>query len=119
MQPPLTSDHMSRLAAAQLRRLRVLQVEATADSDDTDTADVFTAVAQLLMTRAYATGRVLVNASLQYLGIAFSFAYGVLLFDDRITAMALAGMTLIVGAGFAASLLHDEVAKHNQHTTDT
>ena len=56
-------------------------------------------VAQLMMTRAYATGRTLVNASLQYLGIAWSFAYGVLLFDDPVTALAIAGMLLIVGAG--------------------
>ena len=38
---------------------------------------------QMMMTRAYAIGRVLSNASLQYLGIAFSFAYGVLLFEPR------------------------------------
>ena len=62
-------------------------------------------VAQLLMTRAYSTGRILVIASLQYLGIAFSFGYGVLLFADRVTWMALAGMILIVGAGLAATLL--------------
>jgi drug/metabolite transporter (DMT)-like permease len=62
-------------------------------------------VAQLLMTRAYAIGRPLVNASLQYLGIAFSFAYGVLLFDDRVTAMAVTGMLLIVGAGVQAARL--------------
>ncbi|HWH83945.1 MAG TPA: DMT family transporter [Burkholderiaceae bacterium] len=62
-------------------------------------------VAQLLMTRAYSTGRTLVIASLQYLGIAFSFGYGVLLFSDRVTWMALAGMLLIVGAGIAATLL--------------
>jgi drug/metabolite transporter (DMT)-like permease len=62
-------------------------------------------VAQLLMTRAYAIGRPLVNASLQYLGIAFSFAYGVLLFDDRVTFMAMAGMLLIVGAGVQAARL--------------
>ena len=62
-------------------------------------------VAQLLMTRAYATGRTLVIASLQYLGIAFSFGYGVLLFADRVTWMALAGMLLIVGAGLGATLL--------------
>ena len=61
--------------------------------------------AQLLMTRAYSTGRTLVIASLQYLGIAFSFGYGVLLFSDRVTWMALAGMALIVGAGIAATLL--------------
>jgi len=62
-------------------------------------------VAQLMMTRAYGTGRTLVNASLQYLGIAWSFAYGVLLFDDRVTVFAAAGMLLIAAAGLSASLL--------------
>ena len=67
-------------------------------------------VAQLMMTRAYATGRTLVNASLQYLGIAFAFVYGVLLFNDRVTWMALAGMLLIVGAGLSATLLRSRSA---------
>jgi S-adenosylmethionine uptake transporter len=67
-------------------------------------------VAQLMMTRAYSTGRTLVNASLQYLGIAFSFGYGVLLFSDRVTWMALAGMLLIVGAGLCATLLRSRAA---------
>jgi drug/metabolite transporter (DMT)-like permease len=62
-------------------------------------------VAQFLMTRAYSNGRTLVNASLQYLGIAFSFTYGVLLFDERVTWMALLGMLLIVAAGLSATLL--------------
>ncbi len=62
-------------------------------------------VAQLMMTRAYSTGHTLTNASLQYLGIAFAFAYGVLLFDDPVTWMAIAGMLLIVGAGLGATLL--------------
>jgi S-adenosylmethionine uptake transporter len=66
--------------------------------------------AQVMMTRAYATGRPLVNASLQYLGIAYSFVYGVLLFDDRVTAMAVAGMLLIVIAGLSATLLRSKVA---------
>jgi S-adenosylmethionine uptake transporter len=66
-------------------------------------------VAQLLMTRAYAKGRALVNASLQYLGIAFSFAYGVLLFGDHVTWMAVAGMLLIVAAGVRATLLRARV----------
>ncbi len=69
---------------------------------------VLATLAQLMMTRAYSTGRTLVNASLQYLGIAYSFAYGVLLFDDRITAMALGGMLLIVGAGLAAAQLRSK-----------
>jgi S-adenosylmethionine uptake transporter len=67
-------------------------------------------VAQLMMTRAYSTGRTLVNASLQYLGIVFSFVYGVLLFADKITWMALAGMFLIVTAGLSATLLRSRNA---------
>ena len=66
---------------------------------------VLATVAQMMMTRAYRIGRTLTNASLQYLGIVFSFAFGVLLFDDPVTGMALAGMALIVCAGLAATLL--------------
>ena len=66
---------------------------------------VLATTAQLMMTRAYSTGRPLVNASLQYLGIAFSFAYGVLLFGDKVTPLAVAGMLLIVAAGLSATLL--------------
>jgi S-adenosylmethionine uptake transporter len=61
--------------------------------------------AQWLMTRAYAVGRPLVNASLQYLGIAFAFGYGVLIFGDPVHPLALAGTVLVVGAGLAAARL--------------
>lgn len=70
---------------------------------------VLATVAQLMLTRAYARGRTLVNASLQYLGIGFSFVYGVLLFDDRVTWIAVAGMLLIVGAGVRATMLRAPV----------
>ena len=69
--------------------------------------------AQMMMTRAYRIGRTLSNASLQYVGIVFSFGFGVLLFDDPVTWMALAGMVLIVIAGLAATFLrshHQQVA---------
>lgn len=66
--------------------------------------------AQIAMTRAYAIGRPLANASLQYLGIGFSFAYGVWLFDDPVTHEALLGMGLIIGAGLAATLLRQSAA---------
>lgn len=66
---------------------------------------VLATVAQLMLTRAYARGRTLVNASLQYLGIGFSFLGDVLLFDERATWIAAAGMLLIVGAGVRATLL--------------
>ncbi len=80
---------------------------------------VLATAAQVMMTRAYAIGRVLVNASLQYLGIAWSFAFGVLVFNDQITVLALGGMVLIVGAGLGATLLRTEVAQNNQHTTES
>jgi drug/metabolite transporter (DMT)-like permease len=66
---------------------------------------VLATAAQLMLTRAYVQGRTLVNASLQYLGIAFSFVFGVALFDDRVTWMASLGMLLIVAAGVGATAL--------------
>jgi S-adenosylmethionine uptake transporter len=72
-------------------------------------------LAQLLMTRAYATGRMLVNGSLQYLGIAWSYLYGVLLFDDPITVIALLGMGLIALAGIAAVRLRSAGLATNQN----
>jgi drug/metabolite transporter (DMT)-like permease len=82
---------------------------------------VLATVAQWMMTRAYTTGRTLVNASLQYLGIAWSFVYGVFIFADPITPMALGGMALIVAAGLAATLLrsHTPAADTNRSTGDT
>jgi drug/metabolite transporter (DMT)-like permease len=62
--------------------------------------------AQWCMTRAYAVGRPLSNASLQYLGIVFSVAYGFWLFDEAVSASGMAGMALIVAAGVAASVLN-------------
>ena len=68
---------------------------------------VLASSAQLMITRAYGTGKPLVNASLQYLGIAWSFGYGVLLFGDHLTAMAIGGMILIAAAGLSATLLRN------------
>jgi drug/metabolite transporter (DMT)-like permease len=64
---------------------------------------VLSTVAQLLLTRAYALGPALVTASLQYLGIAFSFLYGVALFGDAIGWHGLLGIILIVAAGIVAT----------------
>ena len=70
-----------------------------------------------MMTRAYATGRMLVNGSLQYLGIAWSYMYGVLLFDDPITVIALLGMGLIAFAGIAAVRLRPTTIVSNRIST--
>jgi len=61
------------------------------------------AAGQWMMTRAYSHGATLGIAALQYLGVAFAFGFGVWLFDDPVTAGALLGMVLIVGAGVAAT----------------
>ncbi|MBL8347976.1 MAG: DMT family transporter [Rubrivivax sp.] len=63
------------------------------------------AAGQWMMTRAYSHGGTLGIAALQYLGVVFAFGFGVWLFDDPVTAGALLGMVLIVGAGVAATRL--------------
>lgn len=80
---------------------------------------VLATVAQLMMTHAYTKGRPLVNASLQYLGIAFAYGWGVLLFDDRITMLAIAGMVFIVVAGVLAAQLRSGQAKPPVSTLPT
>jgi drug/metabolite transporter (DMT)-like permease len=72
---------------------------------------------QWLMTRAYATGATLRIASLQYLAIVFGFIFGVWIFDDPVTAMSLAGMVLIIGAGVVANLLRARGATSAGSTT--
>jgi drug/metabolite transporter (DMT)-like permease len=74
---------------------------------------VLATVAQLLLTRAYARGHTLVNASLQYLGIAFSFVYGVVLFQDHVTWLAAIGMVTIVAAGVLASVVRARQARRD------
>jgi drug/metabolite transporter (DMT)-like permease len=61
--------------------------------------------AQLMITRAFAIGSTLANAGLQYSGILFAVFYGVLLFDEHLSWMAIAGMLLIVAAGLASTVL--------------
>jgi drug/metabolite transporter (DMT)-like permease len=74
---------------------------------------------QLLMTRAYRTGRTLTNATLQYLGIGFAFAWGALLFDEAITWMAALGVALIVVAGLAATMLRTKAAPDSTFTSES
>lgn len=77
-------------------------------------AGVLATLAQLLLTRAYRTGNMLVNASLQYLGIVWAFLYGVLLFDDPVTVLSVLGMGLIALAGIIAARLREPrtIRKH-------
>ncbi len=61
--------------------------------------------AQWMITRAYGTGATLGIAALQYLGIVFSFGFGMAIFDERLSTPAAAGVGLIIAAGVAATLL--------------
>ena len=63
----------------------------------------FATIAQLLMTRAYSRGSMLVNASLQYLGIVHASLFGMWLFQEHLGPDSVLGMLLIVGAGMAAT----------------
>lgn len=78
---------------------------------------VLATTAQLLMTRAYAIGRTLSNASLQYLGIGWSFLFGALWFGEPVTLLALAGIALIIAAGLGATLLRSR--PHRSPTQET
>jgi S-adenosylmethionine uptake transporter len=63
---------------------------------------VLAAVAQMMMTHAYAIGHTLVNAALNYTGIVFGFGFGALWFGELLNGWTLLGIGLIVGAGLAA-----------------
>lgn len=78
---------------------------------------VLAAVAQWMMTRAYARGATLSNAALAYLGIVFSLVWGLWWFDDPITPMAMAGIVLIVAAGLAATVLRGRSQREDASPT--
>ncbi len=67
-------------------------------------------IAQVLMTAAYARGSVLVNACLNYCGLAISALLGWLAFDEQPGWLAASGMLLIVGAGLWATMLRAQTA---------
>jgi drug/metabolite transporter (DMT)-like permease len=66
---------------------------------------LFATLAQLLMTRAYARGPMLVMANLQYLGIVHASLIGALLFHEPLHWDAAAGMALITASGIWSTRL--------------
>lgn len=65
----------------------------------------FGTAAQLCMTAAYKRGRTLTSASLAYTTIVFSSLFGILLWQETLSAMAWAGIALIVVAGIGAMMV--------------
>lgn len=68
----------------------------------------FGAAAQWCMTTAYARGRTLSTAGLAYTTVVFSSLFGVLVWQETLSAAAWLGIALIVAAGIAASLSRTE-----------
>jgi len=62
-------------------------------------------LAQLAMTRAYALGSTLANASLQYSAIVFAALLGMAVFGDSIAPVGWAGMAIVIVSGALASWL--------------
>jgi drug/metabolite transporter (DMT)-like permease len=67
------------------------------------TMGVTGAVAQLAMTRAYAFGKTLVVANLQYTGIIFSSIWGMVVWGDRFDWHVWLGMAIILASGIAVT----------------
>jgi S-adenosylmethionine uptake transporter len=55
-----------------------------------------TTIAQIFMTRAYQLERASNVSNFNYLGSIYAIVLGILLFDESVTGMALAGIALIV-----------------------
>ena len=64
----------------------------------------FGAAAQLAMTRAYRYGTTIVAANLAYSTVVFASLFGMLVWQETLTSMAVVGMLLIVASGVLVSL---------------
>ena len=71
-------------------------------------------LAQLAMTRAYASGGTLLTANLGYTGIVFSTAWGLLVFGDRIDVTSSIGMAIVVASGIGATWMTARRARHER-----
>jgi drug/metabolite transporter (DMT)-like permease len=63
-------------------------------------------LAQIALTRAYHQGKTLVVANLQYTGIVFSSAWGILLWGDLFDWHVWLGMAMILGSSLAATFFN-------------
>lgn len=68
-------------------------------------------VAQLAMTRAFAAGRTLLTANLQYSAIVFASVLGVIVFGDRIAPAGWLGIVIIIGSGTLATWITARAAQ--------
>ena len=62
-------------------------------------------IAQIAMTRSYGSGNLLVSSILSFSGIVFASLIGITVLDDPVQLTTYLGITLIIAAGVAASVL--------------
>lgn len=67
--------------------------------------------AQMAMTRAYRLGKTLVTANLQYTGIVFSSAWGILIWGELLNWSGWLGIGIILASGIAATFYHARSVK--------
>jgi S-adenosylmethionine uptake transporter len=67
---------------------------------------LFASTAQLAMTRAYRLGNPLLVANLSYCGIVFSSVFGIIVWQDNLSALSWAGIAVILISGILATYMH-------------
>lgn len=68
-------------------------------------------LAQMAMTRAYRLGKPLVTANLQYTGIVFSTLWGIMLWNDKLSWIAWAGIAIILISGIVSTIYNSRNAR--------
>ncbi len=76
------------------------------------------ALAQLAMTRAYASGGTLLTANLGFSSIVFSSIWGITIFGDVIHPGSAIGMAVIIGSGVLATLMTARALKRTKEEPD-
>jgi len=96
---------LSGLLDSYLRsgELRILHALSGTDLVLLSAIGLSATIAQMAMTRAYRLGAMLVTANLQYTGIVFSSAWGILIWGDRLDLWGWLGIAIILGSGVAAT----------------
>ena len=73
---------------------------------------LFSVIAQIWMTNAYATANPVVVSFVSYIGVFFNALWGFVIFGEILTGLTVAGGVLIVGGSmYLTKLKHDKIAE--------
>lgn len=79
---------------------------------------VTASLAQLAMTRAFASGGTLLTANLGFTGVVFSSIWGIAIFGDVIRLESLLGMAIIIVSGVLATVMTARALKRSKEEPD-